>query len=283
MTRSLTRRARAAAALILGATTLLTLTGCNQLDSFTGDQSMRWVGHTMLPKTSVRAAQYRASALLPDLSAPQAAKALGENPAEATPVPDGLAAKGWSVIVRQSPFTTSVQFARPCQQQVSDKAEVIAAGKKALSALGGDGAGWGWFTVTDSAGAVRAIAEPKIEGHQTWATGTMAVLVDQSGVCAVKASLMRFSKTGKVERLGSAYDTFQSARHTRGRVIAGDYRSFEPTWTLLRDGLLVPLWRFSAKDHAIVVVDLGDGLETALDTESVLRQNAKGHNTPTSN
>lgn len=259
----------------LGLGMLVTLgvlaSGCAAADSFTGDRSMRWVGEDLLPKEPMVVPEYVATAALPHLTAAEAASRLGqqkvieESETEAT-------GKGWTMTVRHSDFATSVRYGAECGALTEDTETALTQGRAALAALGLDPDDWAWFALTDSTGAARAIAEPVLEGVQTWSTGSVAVLVDEAGVCAFNGVLMAFEEAPEGTRLPSAYEVFQDARHVQGLAIEGDYSHYEQTWTLVSDGRLSPLWRFVASEHAIVAADMGDGLETALDTESSLRE-----------
>lgn len=257
------------------ATATLTLTGCSAIDSFTGSQSMRWVGRDLLAKEGANVADYKAVPLLPGLTAPQAMTAFGRSHST-TQTSDQVSGHGWSITVHQSDYATSVAYSSTCGSLTRDTTTAIVDGREVLAALGGNPDDWTWFTVTDSSGAERVMAEPDIQGRQTWATGTFAVLVDEQGVCAAKGVLMGFKKAGTSTHLDSPYEVFQKARHTDGLAIAGDYDRYEQTWTLNSGGKVVPLWEYDAKGHSIVAVDLGDGLETALDTKSFLRESVSG-------
>lgn len=273
MTRPTKRPLRLMAVLSGSLLAAVATTACAPVDSFTGAQSMRWVGDTILDDSPVEVASYRAVASLPELTPAQAAKALGKDDAvqaQGTTV----VGKGWSVDVKQSPFATTVRFTDMCKTRVTDSDVAIANGKDAMRALGDDPDRWAWFTVAEKAGNVRAVAEPKIEGRQTWSTGLFVAVSDEDGVCATTGILMSFQDAGGKQRLDSPYETFQEARHKKGLAIGGDYSSFNQSWTLGEKGSLVPLWQFSAKSHDVVMVDLGSGLETALDTQSTL---AKGY------
>lgn len=231
---------------------------------------MRWVGSELLSDEPVTAVEFTAVAALPSLTAPQVAEAFEMGrPVEATD--EAATGKGWSVTVTQSEFTTSMRFAQKCGQIIDDPDSAIVQARAALTSLGLSADQWTWFTVDDASGTMRVIAEPNIDGRQTWATGSFVALVDGSGVCVANGSLMAFEDSGAVQELDSADETFEEARHAEELAIAGDYTDFEQSWTLLSAGRVVPLWRFIAKSHAIIAVHLGDGLETVLDTKSFLQ------------
>jgi hypothetical protein len=240
------------------------------MDSITGSQDMKWVGSEPLSTKPIMVDEYKAKPSLPDLTAPDVTKAFGkETPKDATDTNAG--GKDWSVTVGQSDFATTVRYLDICENLTDDADEAIKVGNEALVALGMSPDDWSWFTITDANGAARAIAEPSIEGRQTWATGTFAVLVNDDGtLCAANGILMRFEKTGKSDKLNAPYEVFEEARHSEGLAMAGKYNKVEQTWTLNTQGILSPLWRFLAPDHGIVAVQLGDGLETTFDTESSL-------------
>lgn len=246
-----------------------TLSGCALLPS-PADSSMVWTSKTPLNEAEVTAPIYQAVAADPDLSVAAVMEAFGLS--KATMTNDETATgKGWSANATSSEFATRVGYTSACEGAASDEDTAITQARDALERLGQDPTGWHWFAIPTADGAaIRVIAEPDIDGVQTWATGLFAAQVDADGVCAANGLLMDFEDTGESTKWLSADAAFDEARRNPNAVIAGDYTDAELTYTLASAGRLVPLWRFIAEDHAIVAVDLGEGLETAPDTETSL-------------
>lgn len=239
---------------------------------------MNWTGASPLSDEKVSVPEYKAVSALPDLTVTQAVTAFGhQDPKESTETTAN--GKDWQVSIEHSEFLTRVRYWRTCEDPATDAMLAISTTKDTYKALGGDPEAWTWFTVPAPDKSVRVVAEPNIEGVQTWGTGTIAAFVDAKGVCQINTLAMAFEDTGKTLDWDSASDVFAEARNAEGLAVAGDYEQAEQTWTMATAGRLVPVWRFSTAEAAIVAVDLGDGLETAPDTETALR--ATGEATPT--
>lgn len=257
--------------------TMATFAGCGALSDVTGDPEMKWVANSDLPEQTETLLVHRAVAALPTLTPEQAAKALGHPAAAGETSRDKttLAGDGWTVLVKQSPYVTTLRYERPCSGEPENQTQAAEAGGEFLSSLGLDPSGWTWMTFTGADGAARAIAEPNLDETQTWSTGSLSVLSDDKGVCVATAALMGFEATEERTTLRSAEDTFQDVRHDERLTVKGEYESAELTWTLAAEGKVIPLWRFIARDgDGFVAVDLGDGLETAPDTLTYLKASA---------
>lgn len=246
-----------------------TLSGCALLPT-PADSSMAWTGKTPLSDTEVTAPIYQAVAADPDLSVKEVMDAFDlSKPTMSND--ESATGKGWSTNVTSSEFATRVGYTSTCEGVASDEATAIAQARDALERLGQDPTDWHWFAIPAADGApIRVVAEPDIDGVQTWATGLFAAQVDAEGVCEANGLLMAFEDTEESTKWLSADAAFDEARRNPNAVIAGDYTDAELTYTLASAGRLVPLWRFIAEDHAIIAVDLGEGLETAPDTETSL-------------
>lgn len=245
----------------------LALLACLSTVACTASTSAEWNSATALPDKKVSAPGYEAVAALPDLTAKNVAKAAGlDKPVTVTD--EEAVGEGWRTSVEQSPFVTRVQMARECtptDAPVTDTAvRAVETAKAVFADLGMDPDSQAWFTIAGADGDVRVYAEPILDGTQTWSTGIYVARADEAGVCALSASLMGFEPTGKSTTLVSARDAFNVAEE-------GTYDTAERTYTLGSGGRLTPLWRFTGDDAAAVVVDLGDGLESAPDTETFLR------------
>lgn len=214
---------------------------------------------------------YEAVAALPDLDAKTVASATGlRNPTRVTGTT--ASGKGWRTSVEHSQFVTRVQAARDCAVEGSDQPDADTAIEQAqdvFTRLGGDPDTQTWFTVPGKQGDDRVYAEPNLDGAQTWSTGIYVARVDERGVCALSASLMAFEPTG-------ATTTFASPEEAFVAVDGGTYAAVEQTYTLGSGGRLTPVWRFTGEGRSDVVVDLGDGLESAPDTKTYLTELAAG-------
>lgn len=235
----------------------LSLTACTQTPA-------NWDGNEPLPDTPVTVTDYTATAALPDLTPVQAARAAElRHPEQVTET--GATGDGWQVTVGQSPYATSVRTTRECGEPVTDPDVATKEAADFLDRLGIAHDTYHWFTVPGGTGeGVRVLAEPLIDGVHSWATGSLVVNLDTEGVCATAATLMAFEDTGETSGWVSAKEAFVAAD-------AGTYRRAEQSYTLSTGGRLTPFWRFTGDDGSVVVVDLGDGLESAPDTETYLR------------
>lgn len=246
---------------VAGPSLLFTFAGC------AGAPSAHWDGTTALSDGQVQVNGYEAVEALPDLTPRSLARAAGlrdpqeVSEAEATGGADGAQ---WRVSVAHSQFVTRVSSARECETPVVDEDVAIAQAKALFERMGGDATQQSWFTVAAGRDDARVYAEPNLDGVQTWLTGIFVARVDEAGVCAISGSLMAFEATGD----GA---TFTSPREAFVAVDGGRFSSVEQTYTLGSAGRLAPVWRFSGEDGAAVVADLGDGLESAPDTETYLR------------
>lgn len=226
-----------------------------------------WDGEQALSDAAVEATNYTAVAALPDLTPVDAARAAGlRKPAQVTET--SASGNGWQATVEHSRYATTVRTFRECGTAVSDPDAATEQAGAFLDALGIAPDTYHWFTLPAREGdGVRVVAEPLIDGVPSWATGSLVASVDTDGVCATAATLMAFEDTGKTSAWVSAKDAFREAE-------AGTYAHAEQSYTLSTGGRLTPFWRFTGDDGAVVVVDLGDGLESAPDTEAYLRSTA---------
>jgi hypothetical protein len=240
---------------------------CLTMASCAATPTAVWEGEDRLAEQAVEVPGYEAVAALPDLTAKQVAKAAGLTDA-ATVTPEVASGDGWRAGVEHSPFVTRIQTARECAEPTSDgpdATDAIAKAQAVFAGLGADPDEQTWFTVAGAEGDARVYAEPNLDGVQTWSTGIFVARVDDDGVCAVSASLMAFEATDETTTLASPREAFLV-------VDGGTYSTVEQTYTLGSAGRLTPVWRFAGDDGAAVAVDLGDGLESAPDTETFLNE-----------
>lgn len=252
-----------------GAAIAASALSCLTLASCAATPTASWEGKDRLAEQSVEVPGYEAVAALPDLTAKQVAKAAGlTNPTTVTP--EVASGDGWRAGVEHSPFVTRIQTARECAQPTADQpdaTDAIAQAQAVFAGLGADPDEQTWFTVTGAEGDARVYAEPNLNDAQTWSTGVFVARVDDDGVCAVSASLMVFEATDETTTLASPREAFLA-------VDGGTYSTVEQTYTLGSAGRLTPAWRFAGDDGAAIAVDLGDGLESAPDTETFLNEAA---------
>lgn len=220
-----------------------------------------WVGKEPLSDTTVSVKHYAAVPGLPDLTAPVAARAAGmSDPTPTTPT--HARGRGWSVSVEQSDFATRIVMGRDCGTPARDTKDVTAAAEGLYERLGGQVGEQAWFSVA-AQGTDRVFAEPLLDDTQTWSTGFLVARVDTDGVCSLSGTVMAFRESGTPTTFTSAADAFLVAEE-------GTYDAAEQTYTLGTAGRLVPAWRFSGRDGSAMVVDLGDGLESAPDSATYL-------------
>lgn len=228
----------------------------------TSAPTAHWEGGEPLSDATVSVPGYEAAPGLPHLTAPKAARAAGlSQPTAATAT--HARGDGWSVSVEQGAFGTRVVLGRACGTPQADADAATAAATALYERLGGDPAQQAWFAV-EKQGTDRVFAEPLLAGTQTWSTGFLAIRTDRDGVCALSGTAMAFRETGKPSPFTSPEDAFAV-------VAEGRFTAVEQTYTLSSGGRLAPVWRFSGDAGSAVVVDLGDGLESAPDTETYLR------------
>lgn len=253
-----TNRIHHAMSLLSAATLSVVLTSCAP------SPAADWAGDETLSDTPVTVTDYTATAALPDLTPVQAARAAGlRRPKQVTET--GATGDGWQVTVGQSPYATSVRTMRECGEPITDPDVATKEAGDFIDRLGIAQETYHWFTMPgDDSEGVRVLAEPLIDGVHSWATGSLVVNLDAEGVCATAATLMAFEDTGETSGWVSAKEAFVAAE-------AGTYRRAEQSYTLSTGGRLTPFWRFTGDDGSVVVVDLGDGLESAPDTETYLR------------
>lgn len=263
---------RAGVGLALALTAATVLAGCATLDKATGDPDMTWEGGADLPAAVLPV--FRARPAVSDLTAAVTASAFGLRPSVGG-TPSQVKGPDWTITVTRGVTGTGFRFVHECGDTLADPGAVTTVARDALKGLGDDPDRYSWFTVVDAEKRVRAVAEPLVDGHPSWSTGIFSVLVDHRGVCSGFGNLMYFEPTGESETLPSAEEAFHEARNEPGRVIAGRYTHVEPTWTLASGGAVIPAWRFTGEEVGIVMVDLGDGWETTLDTRSYLESLAR--------
>lgn len=221
-----------------------------------------WEGADPLSGDTVHADGYAVVAALPDLTARQVARAAGLGaPTEVSETE--ATGEGWRAGVEHSEFATRVQVARECGAPVRDEEAATSQARNVFRRLGGDADAQAWFTISGESGDARVYAEPTIDGVQTWSTGIFVARVDTDGVCAISGTLVNFEALGSGQTLASPEAAFAV-------VDGGTYSRVEQTYTLGAGGVLAPVWRFVGDAGSSVVVDLGDGLESAPDTETYL-------------
>lgn len=267
------RPALTAFALTIG---VLGSAGCSVLD--TGSDAMTWDGADPLPKDDVTLSTYTAVPALPRLDLKTVAEAFGNRLPEGTD-PDaasvtGGGKPGWRAEFKQTGYATSVRYQDgACDDSEGDDKTAIEATKASLAALGSDPDEYTWFTIPTAYTTTHVVGEPRIDDHPTWSTGIYSTSVDGSGrVCNAVGNLMGFEEKGEAT-LPSPSEVFQNAREHEALTIEGRYTSYEPTWTLDADGVVIPAWRFVAADHAIVMVKFSgedSDWETAPDTQTYL-------------